>query len=146
MKRLRIITIAIFTTTICLLISCSEMRLKATVAVENAKCPIRIDDNIVMTEIKQNGNYIEFVCDFEDGYRDKDGFMIRVADLNDDNTLKKLKNVMMQAVINTSPNNAEAYQEVIELCKSCEVGISCRLVGSRTQDECVVKIDYWELP
>ena len=122
------------------------MRLKTVIATENANCPIRIDDNIVMTEVKQNGNYIEFVCDFEDGYRDKDGFMIRVADLNNDNTLKKLKNVMMQAVINPNSINAEAYKEVIELCKSCEVGLSCRLVGSRTQDECVIKIDYWELP
>lgn len=132
--------------TISLLISCSEMRLKAAIVAENANCPQRITDYIVMTKVQQNGDYIEFVCDFEDGYRDKDGFMIKVADLNNDNTLSKLKSVMMQAVMNPNPANAETYKEVIELCKSCEVGLSCRLIGSRTKEECVVRINYWELP
>ena len=145
MNRLKALTILLIAVS-ALFICCDEMRLKATIAAENANCPIRIDDNIVMTQITQNDNYIEFICDFEDGYRDKDGFVIRVADLNNDNTLNKLKNVMMQEITNPNPANAEAYKEVIELCKSCEVGLSCRLIGSRTKDECVVKIDYWELP
>lgn len=140
------LTIVFFAATILLLISCNEMRLKSAIAAENANCPQRITDYIVMTKVQKNGDYIEFVCDFEDGYRDKDGFMIRVADLNNDNTLSKLKSVMMQAVMNPNPANAETYKEVIELCKSCEVGLSCRLIGSRTKEECVVRIDYWELP
>lgn len=141
-----IIPTIILTAIACVLISCNEMRLKSAIAAENANCPQRITDYIVMTKVQQNGDYIEFVCDFEDGYRDKDGIMIKVADLNNDNTLSKLKSVMMQAVMNPNLANAEAYKEVIELCKSCNVGLSCRLIGSRTKEECVVRIDYWELP
>lgn len=147
MKYFEILTITLFVAIGSVLVGCNEMRLKATIAAENDNCPQRISENIVITKVQLNENYIEFVCDFEDGYKDKDGYMIRVADLNDDSILKKLKNVMFQEIINPkNENDTEEYKEVIDLCKSCKVGLMCHLIGSRTKEECVVGIDYWEFP
>lgn len=126
---------------ICFLTSCDETAtIKKFVAEENADCPIRYDDeNVTLIKVQMHGNYVEYV--YQDEEIDGDG-EYSVAEIYCEDIVN-WKNTIVENIRNTTD---EDYQDFYKECKNNRIGIEERYVGRRTNGECTIRIEYWEIP
>lgn len=120
---------------VALLVGCNEVTLEASIAAANAECPMRIDEQTVVTKIQRHGDYVEYVAVVEET-ADMD-----VNNLNIPEIREQLRKNILDGIKNQNDNDV---REMIRLCKENKVGIEYRYVGSRTKNEATVRIDYWD--
>ena len=119
-----------------LLLSCSEITLEAAIQAANEECPSRIDDVTVITKIQRHGDYVEYIAALEEGVGED------VNNLNEPEARVEMKKLMLASLKDDSDNDTKVF---IELLKTNKVGIEVRYIGSRTQNEVMIRIEHWDL-
>ena len=120
-----------------LVMACRQMTLDEAVDAANRNCPMQIDDATVITKIELQGDYVVYLADVDEG-ADGDVNMLNDSTLNagvKQNILAYLKKGML---------NGET-RKFIGLCKDNNVGIEYRYIGSRTNNQALVRIEHAEL-
>ena len=125
--------------------SCDSIRLKADVAASNEDCPIYIDEGMVCTKIQLKDDYVEYVVNVDEeigtGYDDS----FTVDDYDDPAIKEVFKLAILEEFRNPeSISDYADYQEFLDLCRSCKVGIRWKLVGNTTGHVSFINIEYWE--
>lgn len=144
MKQIKFFSLMLIVAMAIVFTSCTDMqRLKLDVAASDADCPYKVEEGTVMTKIQMHGDYVEYV--YQSDEIDEDGEEFSVADLNDPEIMKGMKEYCIKDD-KEKYNTDEDIREFYKLCKKCKVGIEHRYIGKRTGAECTIRIEYWELP
>ena len=121
--------------------SSDRMQLEAFVKKSNNACPLQAEEYAVCTKIQMHGDFVELFYKVDE--TDADGEEFSVADLNDIVIKEDMKKTLIEECKELYNSDKEDF---IKLCKKCKVGLEYRYVGKRTGGECVIRIEYWELP
>lgn len=120
-----------------LVMACRQMTLDEAVEAANRNCPMQIDDATVITKIEHQGDYVVYWADVDEG-ADGDVNMLNDSILN----AEVKRNILVYIQKGMLDGDTRRF---IGLCKDSKVGIEYRYIGSRTNNQALVRIEHTEL-